>query len=209
MTHTNRDETLEYYNVKTNEFYESTVNADVTALYERFISEVKPGGKILDFGCGSGRDTKAFIDKGYVVDAVDGSEEMCKMASEYTGIKVKCMDFFDLDSTEEYDAIWACASLLHVEREKLPLIIDILRKALVNSGVLYMSFKYGDHNGMRDERHFTDMNEDIATELLNKIRGFETIDMWQSDDVRREKEVHWLNLLLRKETMKGRNDKNQ
>lgn len=193
-----KNKTLQYYSNYTTEFYDSTVNADLTHLYDKFTSVVRPGGKILDFGCGSGRDTKFFLDNGYDVDAIDGSIELCKLASDHSGIKVRCMDFFDMDAVDEYDGIWACASLLHVERERLPEIIAILRRALVNEGVLYMSFKYGDLDGIRDERHFTDMNEELTEDLLGKISGFSLIDIWQSWDVRREKDVHWVNIMLQK-----------
>ena len=198
MTVSYNDETLKYYNEKTTEFYESTVIADLTELYERFLKEVRSGGKILDFGCGSGRDTKAFKDRGYDVDAIDGSVELCKLASNYLGIKVRCMDFFEMKEKDKYDGIWACASILHIDKEKLPEIISLLRDALVMNGVLYMSFKYGDFSGIRDERFFTDMNEGLAEELICQVNGLKTIDMWQSYDVRREKDVRWLNVLLRK-----------
>ena len=199
MSNSNKDETLKYYNVKTSEFYESTVIADLTELYDRFLKEVRPGGRVLDFGCGSGRDTKVFKDRGFEVEAIDGSSELCKLATEYSGVEVRCMDFFDLNEKEKYDGIWACASLLHLEREKLPEVICLLKEALVTNGVLYMSFKYGDFSGMRDERFFTDMNEDLADELIRQVSGLKKVDMWQSYDVRRGKDVHWQNLLLKKE----------
>jgi 2-polyprenyl-3-methyl-5-hydroxy-6-metoxy-1,4-benzoquinol methylase len=81
--------TLSYYDEKAKEFCENTVNADVSPQRDRFLSYLKEGASILDFGCGSGRDTKAFLDLGYKVEAIDGSVELCKTASEYTGIEVK------------------------------------------------------------------------------------------------------------------------
>ncbi len=198
MNNSERDKTLEYYETNTVEFYESTVIADLTILHDKFLEQVPVGGRILDFGCGSGRDTKVFLDRGYQVDAIDGSAELSKLASQYTGIQVRCMDFFDLDAINTYNGIWACASLLHVEKQRIPDIISKLRDALVTGGVLYMSFKYGDFNEFRDERHFTDLNEELAEELLSKINGIETVDIWQSYDVRRGKDVHWLNVMVRK-----------
>ena len=198
MNNSERDKTLEYYETNTVEFYESTVIADLTILHDKFLEQVPVGGRILDFGCGSGRDTKVFLDRGYQVDAIDGSAELSKLASQYTGIQVRCMDFFDLDAINTYNGIWACASLLHVEKQRIPDIISKLRDALVTGGVLYMSFKYGDFNEFRDERHFTDLNEELAEELLSKINGIETVDIWQSYDVRRGKDVHWLNMMVRK-----------
>lgn len=81
--------TLDYYNSKAKEFVSGTVDVAFTEIQDLFIEYIPAGGKILDFGCGSGRDTKYFISKGYDVYATDGSEELCKIASEYTGIQVK------------------------------------------------------------------------------------------------------------------------
>ncbi len=200
------DETLRYYAREHQTFFEETVIADTGILRGRFLKYVPNGGAILDLGCGSGRDTKAFADDGYLVTAVDGSEEMCQKASEYTGLDVKCMDFFDLDEAEAFDGIWACASVLHVEKTRIPELLRKLYQALRIGGVLYLSFKYGDHDGFRDGRHFTDLDEDGFRELLLEMYSddivsddFVIVDEWRSDDVRREKVVHWLNEILKKE----------
>lgn len=193
-----RQTTMKYYKELAEEFFESTIDADVTPLYEHFLKYIPDAGQILDFGCGSGRDTKYFADQGYEVDAIDGSLELCKMASDYSGIKVKYMDFFDLNEDSKYDGIWACASLLHVDRVRLPEILGILRKALVFNGYLYASFKYGDYSDIKDGRYFDDLNEDSLSEILSRVQGFETVEMWQSQDVRREKNVDWINVILKK-----------
>lgn len=200
------DETLRYYAKEHQTFFEETVVADTSILRERFLKCIPDGGTILDFGCGSGRDSKAFSEAGYLVTAIDGSEEMCQEASKYTGLNVKCLDFFDLDETEAYDGIWACASVLHVEKIKIPELLRKLYRALKVGGVLYLSFKYGDHDDFRDGRHFTDLDEDEFRKLLSEgccdgigPDGFVIIDEWRSDDVRREKVVHWLNEIVKKE----------
>ena len=190
--------TMEYYKEYAEEFYESTIDADVEPLYERFLKYIPDSGQILDFGCGSGRDTKYFADQGYEVDAIDGSPELCKMASEYSGIVVKCMDFFELEVESKYDAIWACASLLHVDRERLSEIFGVLKNALVMNGYLYASFKYGDYKDIRDGRYFVDLNEDSLTGIISSVQGFEIVEMWQSQDVRRGKDVDWINVILKK-----------
>lgn len=85
----NENYTTQYYNDNSKVFFDETVCADVTPLYERFLKYVPEGGRILDLGCGSGRDVKAFRDRGYVADGADRSEELCKLASEYTGVKIR------------------------------------------------------------------------------------------------------------------------
>ena len=118
--------TLEYYNQNSEAFYSGTVNADMSELYAHFEPLLPAGASILDLGCGSGRDSKAFIDLGYHVTAIDGSEEFCRSASEYLGINGPCMRFDEISYDNEFDAVWACASLLHVPKDE---IHSILQKA--------------------------------------------------------------------------------
>ena len=192
------NKTKEYYENNTADFFDSTISADVEYLYCDFLKSIPQGGRILDLGCGSGRDAKAFIEKGYSVTAIDGSPSLCKMAKEKLGIEVECLDFNDLNYKEEFDAVWACASLLHCSRENLPNIIDKIKNALVLNGVVYMSFKYGDFEGEKLGRFFLDLNEERFDEIFQKTNGLEKIKVWQSEDTRRDKDVTWLNVLLRK-----------
>lgn len=192
-------DTNQYYQENSEVFFESTVNVDVESLYEHFMKYVPSYGKILDLGCGSGRDTKAFLEKGYIVDAVDGSEELCRLASDYTGIKVQCMDFRTLDSKNKYDAIWACASLLHLPSDELPSMLTKINAALKDVGIVYMSFKEGEDEGWRDGRYFTDMTSKSFTEVLSKTTGFTIAEEWFSDDVRTDRTQKWYNVILRKE----------
>ena len=150
-------ETIDYYNQKADEFFESTVNADMGAQYSLFEKYLYKGSRILDCGCGSGRDSKHFIEKGFDVCAIDGSEELCKRASELTGLEVQNILFQNINFTDEFDGVWACASLLHVAREELPAVMAKIKTALVSKGIMYVSFKYGDFSGKRNGRFFTDM----------------------------------------------------
>ena len=74
------NKTLDYYNKNAESFIQGTVSADLKDIQDKFLKELS-GNKILDFGCGSGRDTKCFIEAGYDVEAIDGSLELCKSAS--------------------------------------------------------------------------------------------------------------------------------
>ena len=186
-----------YYSNNYQQFYDSTINVDVTNLYEHFFKYIPANAHILDFGCGSGRDAKAFIDKGFIVDAIDGSEELCRLASSFAGIEVKCMDFLDLQSTDEYDAIWACASILHVEKEKLPTVLCKMRDALHEKGIMYISFKYGDFEGERNGRYYVDMTSERFTGIAGAL-GLEIIEDWITEDVRQDNTGQWYNAILRK-----------
>ena len=193
------NETISYYNNNAESFIEGTVNADMSHIYAMFERHCKPNGKVLDFGCGAGRDTKYFLGKGYRVDAIDGSEELCKKASAYTGIPVKHMYFNELNVCEEYDGIWACASILHVAKDEVADILSRLNRALVNGGCLYLSFKYGSFTGMRNGRFFTDLTEETFKEILKTIPSLTLVESAVTDDVRVDRAERWLNLILKKQ----------
>ena len=191
--------TLEYYNENARTFSDQTQNVDFTETQERFLTLMPPQGKILDFGCGSGRDTKFFLERGYRVDAVDGSEELCRIASDYTGIRVRQMLFQDLDAVEQYDGIWACSSILHLKKEELRAVILKMITALKSTGYIYTSFKYGTFEGYRKQRYFTDFTEETMTDLLQSFPQLEIRKLWISQDVRPDRDDEtWLNLLLQK-----------
>ena len=100
------NKTIDYYNLNAKKFIENTLNADMHITQDRFLRLLAENRFILDFGCGSGRDTKYFLEKGYRVEATDGSAEFCKLASAFTGIEVKEMLFQDLDASGKYEGIW-------------------------------------------------------------------------------------------------------
>lgn len=191
--------TLDYYNSNAKDFVSGTVDVAFTDIQDIFLEYIPDGGKVLDFGCGSGRDTKYFLSKGYDVEATDGSEELCKIASEYTGVKVKQMLFEELDEIEKYDGVWACASLLHVEKKLLPEIMKKIVSATTMGGTVYMSFKYGDFEGVRNGRFFTYLTEESFREIMKAVPELVIEKLWISADVRAERgEERWLNTVLRK-----------
>lgn len=192
-------ETLDYYNRNAQEFAEGTSCVDFSGIQNRFLSHLPEGALILDFGCGSGRDTRYFLGKGFRVEAADGSEELCRLASVYTGIPVKQMLFQELEETEKYDGIWACASILHLRREELPEVFRKMYRALKPGGILYVSFKYGDFEGERNGRYFTDMTEKTAEELLESVLELKIKERWVTGDVRAGRGAEkWLNMILRR-----------
>lgn len=191
--------TLEYYNRNAWEFAEGTSGVDFSGIQNRFLSHLPEGALILDFGCGSGRDTRYFLGKGFRVEAADGSDELCRLASVYTGIPVKQMLFQELEETEKYDGIWACASILHLRREELPEVFRKMYRALKPGGILYVSFKYGDFEGERNGRYFTDMTEETAEELLESVPELKIKERWVTGDVRAGRGAEkWLNMILRR-----------
>lgn len=193
------DNTLNYYNQNANQFVAGTLSVDFRQTQDRFLKRLPAEAAILDFGCGSGRDTKYFLEKGYTVEATDGSEELCKMATEYTGIRVKQMIFEELAEVNRYDGIWACSSILHLKKEPLREVFQKMSAALKSAGIIYTSFKYGEFEGERNGRYFTDFTLETFTEYLQGIPGLQIEDYWITGDVRPGREDEkWLNLILRK-----------
>lgn len=191
--------TLGYYDSHAEQFYKSTVNVEFTATQEHFLEKLPKGSYILDFGCGSGRDTKFFLEQDYCVDAVDGSKELCKLAGRYTEMEVKNMLFQELSEVNRYDGIWACSSILHLPIDELAQVMRKMVIALKENGIVYTSFKYGTFAGERNGRFFTDMTEEKFAEFLSGIDGLEVEEQWTTCDVRPGRgEEKWLNLILRK-----------
>ena len=139
--------TLDYYNSHADSFREDTIHASMSALQKEFLEMLPAGGRILDLGCGPGRDTRLFLERGFRVTAVDGSEELCRLAEAFTGHPVIHSTFQEFRPGESYDGIWACASLLHLPKEEIVRVIERLSPFLREGGVFYMSFKYGSFSG--------------------------------------------------------------
>lgn len=192
--------TIQYYDRNAKDFIGSTITVDFTTIQSYFTSKLKNGSHILDFGCGSGRDTKYFLEQGYQVTAIDGSAELCKLASEYVGIQVKHKMFQELDEEEVYDGVWACSSILHLPFAELKDVFCRIRAALKKSGVFYTSFKYGNFEGERNGRYFTDMTEDRFSVFLKDVGGLKLEEEWVTSDVRPGRgDEKWLNIILRKQ----------
>ena len=193
------DETIAYYDQNATVFVESTVNADITKLYRSFEEFLNPGARILDLGCGSGRDSKYFVRHGYDVVAVDPSQAMCEQTRSYACVPVYKLKAEEMQFSDEFDAVWACASLLHISRDNQIPVFRRIMNALKNDGIIYCSWKYGDKNRLMDNRQFTDMNEALLQKLIYDIRELDVLRIWITRDVRKEKSKEkWLNALLRK-----------
>ncbi|MGN0416671.1 class I SAM-dependent methyltransferase [Anaerostipes faecalis] len=193
------DHTIDYYNLNAENFIQSTQNVDMHLAQDKFLHLLNEGAAILDFGCGSGRDTRYFLDKGYQVTATDGSAELCRQASVFTGIEVKEMLFGELDEIDTYDGIWACSSILHLPKNELLSVIRKMCDALKSTGVIYTSFKYSDFEGVRNGRYFTDFTEDSFKKFIAEIQELTIEEYWITGDVRPGRgDEKWLNLILRK-----------
>lgn len=191
--------TLDYYDQNARAYRDDTVNVPMKYSYDRFLFYLPETGRLLDFGCGSGRDTKFFLEKGFEVDAVDGSAEQAKIAEELTSHPVRVMRFTELDAGNTYEGIWACASILHCPWDELTEVFGRMLKALKKEGVIYASFKLGDFEGYRGERYYTDLDVERLYRLLSRYENCLLLECWKSHDGRPERfEEMWLNFIVRR-----------
>ena len=147
----------------------------------------------------SGRDSRAFLERGYEVVAVDGSRELAKIAGAYIGQEVIVADFREFEPEGTFDGIWACASLLHLPKGEIAAVMRQMAAHLAEGGCFYASFKYGEFQGERNGRHFTDMTEESFKVLLREAPGLIIEELFTSGDVRANRESEkWLNVLMRK-----------
>ena len=185
-----------FYNQNAQQFFDSTVKLNMQDLYEPFLAGIPKHGRILDAGCGSGRDAKHFEDLGFSVVAFDSSSELCNIASVHLGQKVLNGTFQDIQFENEFDGVWACASLLHLSMSELPAAFKRLNLALKKDGVMYCSLKHGDFEGERNGRYFTDLSWP-SLQQLTSAQGFSEKKYWITSDVRPDrKSEEWLNGLF-------------
>ena len=190
--------TIAFYEHNSDSFFDSTVTVDAQALYDQFLPLLPDHAYVLDAGCGSGRDSLAFLKASYQVSAFDGSESMAERASGLTGLDVKHSLFLDFQSNETFDAIWACASLLHVPLQNLPATFSHLSTFLKDGGLFYCSFKLGTGEEKRGGRHFTHLDKQGLEEVLGST-DLTIARTWITQDLRPGREdEHWLNAILKK-----------
>ena len=195
--------TLDYYNKNSEEYFNSTLNVDMTNTYKEFLKLVPEGGKILDLGCGSGRDSMNFMKLGYEVTAVDGAKELAKRASVLLGKEVIVSTFEELELKEKFHGIWACASLLHIKREDLKIVLNNLYNNLDDNGVFYMSFKYGEKEYVDDKnRYFNCFTDESIISFINENTKYNILGLYITEDkLGRVNEVKWVNLICNKKSV--------
>lgn len=189
--------TLSWYKENASQYTSVTYSSLVHDALGEFLSRIKKGGTILDYGCGSGRDSDYFLKRGYSVVSLDGSKEMKAEAERLFGIKVRLASFLSLDEVEKYDGIWAQASILHLFEGDLKTALLLINKAMKKGGVLYCSFRKGDKDGYEEGRWYTNMTESRFSSLLPE--GLHVEKTWEGKDVRPGIDKTWLSIICRKE----------
>ena len=191
-------DSIEYYDKNAVEYFERTVDINMQSWWDLFTGQLPEGASVLDLGCGSGRDSAYFISSGFDVTAMDASEEMCNLASIHIGQDVLHLSFAEMDFNQVFDGIWACASLLHVPSEEIDTILAKVINSLKINGVLFLSFRYGEYEGIRDGRYFTDYRTKSLKELINRFKNLEIIEIEKCKDSQEDKDTEWIYALVRR-----------
>ena len=190
------NKSIEYYNQNANKFFENTQGLDFTQIPEDFLTYIPENGKILELGCGSGRDAKYFKDRGFSVVAMDGSLELCKLAEKHIGQKVIHSTFEEFETDEQFDGIYACASLLHVTTKELIALLNKYSKNLKEGGCFYCSFKKGYSCLEERGRMFNRFTEETFNYVLSNLDSLSLDKYCETSDVRENRTTKWVNFFL-------------
>lgn len=198
MRATSPDASIAYYEKNATKFFCETIHIDMRHIYEEFFEHLT-GDRVLDAGCGSGRDTKYFKEAGLRVTAFDASPSLARLATHYSGVPVEVMHFSDLSVVDPYDGIWACASLLHLSDQDLKIALQRLWNALKPGGIIYMSFKHGKESSIVNGRFFNNQTSDSIKKIFDEsISDIDAGGYWVTKDAREDNPQDWLNVILRK-----------
>jgi len=189
--------TLDYYNKEARSFFLRTIGIDMTPDYALFLEHMPKGGKVLDAGCGSGRDARYFLEKGYDVFACDASEEMVKLSSEYIGQPAHLLSLEEINFQEEFDGIWCSATLLHIPPSKQQKVLGNLINALKPNGLMYFSYKLGTTEEHVEGRYFLNMDEQSVNSLLSPFKSISVKEMRTRPSFSSAKTL-WLTTLIQK-----------
>ena len=193
------DKTIDFYNKNAENYCSKTIGIDLTQIYEKFLKYIPKQGAILDLGCGSGRDSLYFLNNGFDVTSMDASIEMVKLSSKLINQKTIHRKIEDIDFKDKFDGIWACASLLHINKNATVDVYNKLLSALKIEGILYASYKYGINTMVKEERYFNNYDENSFSEMIKNIKSLELIEFWTTLDLRQEgNNQKWLNILLKR-----------
>jgi len=193
--------TAAFYQNNAEAYCDETRAFDVGELYMPFLAQLERGAHILDLGCGSGRDSAAFLAQGYRVTAVDGSTEVAACAAQALGQSVAVTRYQELSYHNTFDGVWASASLLHCPRQQIKSVLCRIHSALKPGAVAYLSFKWGDDESVDDRgRYFNNYTLESLQALIDSVAGFSLIELWSKSKLLRGSEQQWACALIKKGT---------
>ena len=190
--------TIDYYNRIADSYYWTTVGIDMSKLRNAFAAYLPAEARVIDLGCGSGRDVMAFGDMGHEASGLDASKELVELAKERLEVKASVGDMVTWRASEPYDGIWCCASLIHLNEEEKKRFFGNLQYNLKPGGVIYISVKEGIETGTDEEGVYTsNCTADELKSFLNGA-GCEILETVVTEDAMGRPGVKWLNVIAKK-----------
>jgi len=191
-------QTVSWYNSNAQKYFRTTAHLDITHLYDSFLPNFSMGDIILDAGCGVGRDTRHFIREGFRVVSFDASIELGKICNQYPFAYCLHKSFSDIDFIEEFDGVWACASLIHLDPKEFCDALSKLYRALKSGGTIFISLKEKDNNSTAQQRKTYYHEEKIVKKILAKELMLQELCVWPTEGAMQDEISNWINYLYRK-----------
>lgn len=190
---------LAYYEANAVAYAEKTSRADLSHLYAPFLASLPRGARILDVGCGGGRDLKAFRELGFKPVGIDPSPALVEIARQYSGAEVAVADVQEMEFVDEFEAVWACASLLHLPKLELSEALRCIKRSLISGGVFFLSLQNGSGEHVIHDGRFYARYGESEIQIAVQQNGFEIFETWETtDSLANRSDIHWINLLAKK-----------
>lgn len=173
--------TLDYYEREAPRYVVAMAQGSARSLSEgllaAFLPRLDPGARVLELGCGGGRDTMAMLRHGCAVDATDGATAMVRETQALTGQAARVMQFHQLEAVAEYDAVWAHASLHHQPFASLPDVLARIARALKPGGWFFANYKLGSGDARDDLGRLYNFPPRVDLLELYRAGGWELADL--------------------------------
>ncbi len=190
---------LAYYEANAEAYAKQTRHVDLSHLYEPFIALLPRRARILDVGCGSGRDLRAFRERGFEPFGIDPSLTLVQIAGKYSGAKVAATKVETLEFEDRFDGVWACASLHHLPRSELPESLRRIYRSLIAGGVFFLSIQVGHGEEYGEDGRFYTRYTNSEIRIAVHASGFQVLETWETPDTLPGRtDIFWINLLARK-----------
>lgn len=187
--------TLSFYNNNAQSYADTSNTVSMQKELNDFISRLPQRDdrlKLLEIGAGSGRDLTYMLSQGFDLTAIEPSQEMCKIIKENTGITPLQEKAEELNFYQNFDGIYAVASLLHISKENLPDVFKRISAALKDDGQLMVTFKKGDGESFDGkQRFFSYFQPDELKKMLNE-NGFKDVVIDVSVDMLQRQDTQWM-----------------